>query len=240
MKICTECLLPKNDTEFFKRLGRYRSKCKKCVTIATGNWKKINREKANGITKRSREKRRKLCIDHYGGKCHCCSETIFEFLAIDHINGGGTQHIKSLGNNGTALYSWLIKNNFPLGFRVLCYNCNASFGINNACPHQSHISHTNSRYSILRQLCIDEYGGKCACCSDSTREFLAIDHVNGGGCKHRKIMNNGMSLFYWLKRNNFPADFRLLCHNCNAAIGLYKTCPHITKTNEMSIVNYEI
>lgn len=40
-------------------------------------------------------------------------------LSMDHINGGGSQHVKVVGN----LYRWLITHNFPEGFQVLCMNC---------------------------------------------------------------------------------------------------------------------
>jgi hypothetical protein len=31
---------------------------------------------------------------------------------------------------------------------------------------------------------------------------------------------------FWLKRNGYPKGFRVLCHNCNSARGLYGYCPH--------------
>lgn len=69
---------------------------------------------------------------------------------------------------------------------------------------------------------------KCACCGESHFEFLVIDHIAGGGTKHRKKANlMSASTFYtWLKENNFPKGFRVLCHNCNMARGLYGYCPH--------------
>lgn len=36
-------------------------------------------------------------IDAYGGKCRCCGEREPQMLAIDHKNGGGTKHRRSLG-----------------------------------------------------------------------------------------------------------------------------------------------
>ncbi len=69
---------------------------------------------------------------HYSGdppKCACCGESHFEFLTIDHINGGGNQHMKSLRKIGTNLYRWLVNNDFPEGYQVLCWNCNCSKGI---------------------------------------------------------------------------------------------------------------
>lgn len=42
-------------------------------------------------------------------------------LCIDHIDGGGNRHRKSIT---TPFYNWLKKNGFPTGFQVLCQNCN--------------------------------------------------------------------------------------------------------------------
>lgn len=65
------------------------------------------------------------------------------FLAIDHINGGGSAARKSgiYGGSkvgGSGFYRWLIKNDFPAGFQTLCHNCNLGRQINGGvCPHQS-------------------------------------------------------------------------------------------------------
>ena len=82
---------------------------------------------------------REAVINHYGGKCACCSETILEFLSIDHINGGGNKHRKEIGipGGGAHFYKWLIKNNYPAGFRILCMNCNTAMGFFGYCPHQT-------------------------------------------------------------------------------------------------------
>jgi hypothetical protein len=77
---------------------------------------------------------------------------------------------------------------------------------------------------ILRQKIISAYGGKCACCGESRIEFLGIDHIGGGGNKHRKSIKN--NLYSWLVKQNFPKGFRMLCHNCNQSLGHYGYCPH--------------
>jgi hypothetical protein len=73
-----------------------------------------------------------------------------------------------------------------------------------------------------RREVIELYGGKCVCCGETNIEFLAIDHINGGGreerAKHR-------SWFYYLKKNK-PTHVRILCHNCNMSMGFYGYCPH--------------
>lgn len=80
---------------------------------------------------------RLIVFNHYKQKiisCVCCKETDLDMLEMDHINGGGTKHRKEIG---TRLSIWLIKNNFPSGFQILCANCNKSKYRNNGiCSHK--------------------------------------------------------------------------------------------------------
>lgn len=131
-----------------KNPERYKERCKK--------WREKNREKILGYERKTYQKYKKKisirqvksarlryqnlrlkALQKYGGtppKCECCSETIYQFLCIDHLNGGGTRHRKQLGHGN--IYEWLRKNNYPSGFRVLCANCNSSYGYYKFCPHK--------------------------------------------------------------------------------------------------------
>jgi hypothetical protein len=82
----------------------------------------------------------------------------------------------------------------------------------------------------LRLDVLERYGGKCACCGEAREGFLAIDHIGGGGTKHRKEVTGGggSKTYRWLQKNGYPRGFRVLCHNCNMAIGLWGKCPHET------------
>lgn len=96
-------------------------------------WKQENRDKILADNKQ----RRLDCLLHYSGgrlECACCQESHYEFLCIDHLNGGGTQHRKSLAHHD--FYRYLIQEGYPEGYRVLCHNCNASYGYYGYCPHQ--------------------------------------------------------------------------------------------------------
>jgi hypothetical protein len=78
-----------------------------------------------------------------------------------------------------------------------------------------------------RETTLIHYGGnppKCSCCGETKIEFLVIDHINGGGSKHRKAIGN--HIHRWLRLNNYPDGYQVLCHNCNMAKGLYGYCPH--------------
>lgn len=83
----------------------------------------------------------------------------------------------------------------------------------------------------IRLETLKAYGGNipvCKCCDESTIEFLCIDHIDGGGNRERqeKEKNGGYSWYSYLKKNNWPDGFRVLCHNCNSSLGYYGYCPH--------------
>ena len=104
------------------------------------NWKggyKKYKERLLKKRKRTRKQIKIQILKHYGNICKCCEETIFEFLTIDHIKGDGAKHNKEIkkGNSAITLYKWLIKNNFPDGFQILCFNCNITKGLYGKCPH---------------------------------------------------------------------------------------------------------
>jgi len=159
MKICSICKIEKPLSDFYKnashRLG-VRERCKLCCIednkktyhnklkfspeYKAGRkeysyqWHLDNKDERNKTVRDRRKNWRAVCIEHYGGKCDCCGENRVEFLAIDHVNGGGRKHRQSLSSSDIT--RWIIKNNFPAGFRILCHNCNQSLGAYGYCPHQ--------------------------------------------------------------------------------------------------------
>lgn len=78
---------------------------------------------------------------------------------------------------------------------------------------------------------------RCSCkkCPEHTNphiEFLVLDHVNGGGNEHRRKLKAkaivGWEFYKWLKTNNYPPGYAILCHNCNFVKGKSTSfrCPH--------------
>lgn len=70
---------------------------------------------------------------------------------------------------------------------------------------------------------------RCACCGESHEEFLQMDHIDGNGGKHRREIGRS-KIYDWLKHNDYPEGFRVLCANCNCARGFYGYCPHDKKS----------
>lgn len=67
----------------------------------------------------------------------------------------------------------------------------------------------------------------CECCHENIIEFLSIDHIDGGGRKHRQTIGNSSNDFAaWLRKQGYPPGYRVLCHNCNLSLGHYGYCPH--------------
>jgi len=75
----------------------------------------------------------------------------------------------------------------------------------------------------------NHYGGYiCACCGITHKVFLTIDHIHGGGSKHRKETGGGGKFNYrWIRKNNYPEGFQVLCWNCNCGRARNNDiCPH--------------
>lgn len=148
MQLCTICNRSENETPFGKdkrclECNRKRAKLlyKKFVDIRRK--KALTKYWANRDSILDKNKKRELAIkddvfNGYGGYiCVCCGEKEKVFLTIDHINGGGIEHRRNISGGAKGIYRWLRKNNYPKGFRVLCYNCNCGRSRNNGiCPHE--------------------------------------------------------------------------------------------------------
>lgn len=156
--------------------------------------------------------------------CALCSENHVEFLALDHIKGGGRVH--RLTRGGPRQY-WenFIDQRFPKGYRVLCHNCNFKHGYRSKPVGDTKYS---KHHQKIKSECITNYGGKCACCGVDNLDVLSIDHLNGGGTAHaRELKSQGKRFGYsWLKSQGYPGGYQVLCHNCNQAKGANSQCPH--------------
>jgi hypothetical protein len=114
-----------------------------------------------------------------------------------------------------------------------CVNDNVGFKRCKVCL-QKHNVESVGYWRRLRIDAINFYGGKCICCRESILEFLAIDHIDGGGNDHRKSIRT--NIYLWLKKNNYPDGFQILCHNCNMAKGFYGICPHMQIAEDLQKV----
>ena len=156
-KICNKCGVEKDIDQFGRCRGKPTYRCLECQREHNRQYKR-NKEKSRQSQRRYYQKKknepsfiakqrrndkaakRRLRLQvlvEYGGNpptCSCCGELNVEFLTIDHLNGGGNEHRRKIGGSA-RFYTWLRKNGFPSGYRVLCCNCNHSLGAYGYCPH---------------------------------------------------------------------------------------------------------
>jgi ferric-dicitrate binding protein FerR (iron transport regulator) len=150
--------------------ARYRERNREAYNQRMRDWREANREKsrvharewrnrklaeaspeeqaairaAEALkTKRNQDRRKDQVFAAYGGyRCACCGESERMFLSIDHVNNDGNVERKSgaYRSSGTAFYLWLVKQQFPPGYQVLCMNCQIGKHKNGGvCPHQQKV-----------------------------------------------------------------------------------------------------
>lgn len=85
------------------------------------------------------------------------------------------------------------------------------------------------KLQVLKEYCEGDI--KCLCCGEVHIIMLSIDHINRDGAAHRRVIGRGSGRLYaWLRKNNYPPGFRVLCINCNMTLGTTGTCPHSNLT----------
>lgn len=55
----------------------------------------------------------------------------------------------------------------------------------------------------------------CARCGITNIDVLCVDHISNNGKECREKHGSGVTFYQWLKTNNFPPGFQVLCWNCN-------------------------
>lgn len=142
-KLCKLCgLKPIEEFHLYKSSRRdtyYRkSYCVSCERKRGSEWAKQNRGRRRTTAKQVRDKVRLEVLEAYGNVCACCGEANPKFLTIDHVDGHGGEHRRSIrATGGSTLYFWIRKSGFPKdGFQILCWNCNAAKQYYGVCPHK--------------------------------------------------------------------------------------------------------
>ena len=148
----------------YKQTPEYKAKAKKHAKeynarpeVKAMYWEIRNTPESLANAKNERNTNRLKILQHYSKLlsnsnipcCNCCGENSHvDFLAIDHIAGkrqmDSEPELKKLKYSSKLrnqnLHRWIIKNNFPEGFQILCTNCNFAKGMtknNNICPHET-------------------------------------------------------------------------------------------------------
>lgn len=84
---------------------------------------------------------------------------------------------------------------------------------------QHHLDYHRNNTRKIKKRTMDQYGGACVCCGEAELDFLTIDHIHEDGAAHRREIGptkkSGVHFYLWLKKNEYPSGFQVLCMNCN-------------------------
>ena len=120
----------------------------------------------------------------------------------------------------------------------LCRNCTLPVreGDKNFCTYHREKARIYRRASEKKQILkykeeyLAHYGKQCRCCGETLIQFLTLEHKAGKGNVHRKELFKhnvgGLHMYRWLKKNNYPEGYAVLCMNCNWATRYGDLCPH--------------
>jgi len=128
--------IAENKAEYYKKnkdkIAEYYKKNKDKIAENKAEYYKKNKDKIAEYYKKNKDKKaeygkkiKKKVMNFYSSgemRCRDCKEDILELLTIEHINGGGVKQRKEMRSHN--IYKWLIKENFPPGYAVLCIRCN--------------------------------------------------------------------------------------------------------------------
>ena len=177
--------------------------------------------------------RRLLVLNHYSTKsypiCAKCGEKKSEFLHVDHILGVKKQE----GVRGASnLINYLLKNDCPDGYQILCGNCNwLKEFTGKKIKYSNNPAAVKARryYKELKLEVFSHYSGgrpKCKCCGFNNIIGLSVDHIKDRKNAKHPSKYFGPQLYGWLKRNGYPTGFQILCIMCNTAKSNNGICPH--------------
>lgn len=159
------------------------------------------------------------CADpHHVHKTPCF---LLDVLELDHLKNNGKEERLSLGMYGQRFYEWLKRNNYPLGYQVLCANCHR---LKTQKVLQSKWEYTPAAVKARQYMeklkfeCLSHYAQgvpHCKNCDEMNIVVLSVDHINGGGTQHLNKLGGGSGKLYrFLKQHDYPSGYRVLCMNC--------------------------
>ena len=154
LKWCRRCACAKPLSDFYINRSRKKQTTSMCKSCNKEHVRKQWKLYPQRFLKNSRNTARRLKVDilrRYSNgvpSCVCCGETDLGILCLDHLNGDGREHRRSI--EGKSLYAWIRRHDYPAMFQVLCSNCNTSKALGPSCK----INHKKS---------IEDMGAKIIC-----------------------------------------------------------------------------
>ena len=80
-------------------------------------------------------------------------------------------------------------------------------------------------YTLRYDLSATEPYCRCTGCKTNVIELLVIDHKKKRTKEEKGLA--GKPLYEYLKKNNYPDGYQVLCYSCNFVKEKYDKCPHL-------------
>jgi hypothetical protein len=237
-KVCASCKEEKAASEFKKYKGALHSYCRPCtrqkdrgyykgrVTRGRGNPANLTPpppSKANGLFLCRMCEQHLPATEYYWNKhgkresgCKDCHSVAAREYNEKHRERNRAIGLSRYANGGKERQRQYSRANAA---KILAYP-----------SRKTRKAQLKSKYHQLRSEMFDAYGHACTCCGEAHREFLTLEHLKGGGTKHRRAAGGTYQILLALKASGWPKDdYTVLCMNCNWAERWGDPCPH--KTN---------
>jgi hypothetical protein len=117
----------------------------------------------------------------------------------------------------------------------------ANSGVKRAADPVGCNKYFRKRYQQIKDEVFAHYGGYiCACCGETEKIFMSLDHINNDGAEFRTRTFGsrfcaGYRTYEWLWRNGYPEECKLqiLCANCQYGKRMNNgICPHQVRRND--------
>lgn len=107
----------------------------------------------------------------------------------------------------------------PSGLQYQCKQCAIKRATTLAKEHPERKNkwERDCRQKLKREVLTHYGNGKLACvhCGFDDIRALTVDHIDGGGSKHKCTLGRwGTSFLRWLRMEGFPLGYQTLCMNC--------------------------
>ena len=111
---------------------------------------------------------------------------------------------------------------FPATVNYFSKRKNGYLGLKESCK-KCYSKYRHEYVKEVRYKALQHFSGgcpECASCNESEPEFLCVDHLEGGGRKHRSEMGNGHQVssvngFLKIMKDPDKGKYQVLCWNCN-------------------------
>lgn len=198
--LCTKC----------RKKERLRAEKKRARGKASGICINCSKPAVNGVkcegckTKGAESRTRAIARRKDRGQCTACSNPAKDGCTlcqdcITYRSKVSSEHYARRKEDGSCR----LCNNPPIEGESFC---------------EYHKQSTREYRLKIKAAAFAAYGGpQCATCLEDDTTILEIDHIKGGGNKHRKEINvgSGHPFYQWLQQQGYPPGFRVLCPTCN-------------------------